>query len=971
MGPDILVEDLRKDLAAGRVLVVVGTGVSIQASGNDARAGWSGLILDGINHCVGVGMLTADEANALRDKLEKHKNDRNTLLAVAERIQTLLDEGELREWLQKSVGKLPLRDREIIDAIHSLEARLATTNYDDLLSRGRPLTAVPWTNLPFVLELIKEDRKGILHFHGYYDVPESVVLGVRSYQKILEERGAQDIQKIVAAHNTLLFIGCGSEGLADPNFGALLEWCESLFGSSKYRHYCLCRTSESQALKAKYKSLSFVEYGDNYEDLSPALRALAPPKFAGSTLPTAGYCFGRDKEVKELISKLLEKKTEPIPILGGPGMGKTTIALKAMNDKRVATRFGTRRWFVRCDGVRTRAELAAAIARAIGIEITPNVETSVLTELANGQAAFVIDNAETPLDAERQPVEDFLSLLATIESLALVVTIRAQKRPATVAWGSTIEVNPLSDKAARTAFVAAAGRRSFAKDPRLSRLLSVLDGVPLAITLMGRFAESFKSLELVWERWNAKKTATMSTGLDRLTNIQKSYELSIEVLSSEARRFLSVLAMLPDGVANVDLPGIFKDPEHATDELRERALIEQEEKRVRMLAPLREYVVAAHVAEAADESRAVDHYLALAAHEGAKVGAMGGAEAVARLAPEVANMETMLGGSGVVGSSSVIQAVYGWGEFMRFAGLGSATVIERLNERSEAANLMKVAARCLLSLGDIALHRSEHDAARYRYEKALPIYHQTGDWLGEANCVKGLGDIALERSDHDTARDRYQEALPLYRKADDLLGEANCIRRLGHIALERSDHDMARDRFQEALPLYRKINDLLGEANCVMSLGDIAFADSDFVVAKDQYYQALPLYRRVGSPRSEAYCVKSLGDIALRGSDFATAWDRYHEALRLFRSVGDPLGEANCIRSFGDIALSSQNRAEAGAHYWEALGLYERIAEPYSIGETRRRLAHLTNKAERAKGPRGRGARRVAQHQAGGPCRQT
>ncbi len=85
----------------------------------------------------------------------------------------------------------------------------------------------------------------------------------------------------------------------------------------------------------------------------------------------------------------------------------------------------------------------------------------------------------------------------------------------------------------------------------------------------------------------------------------------------------------------------------------------------------------------------------------------------------------------------------------------------------------------------MALRRSDHEAARSRYEEALPLYRRVGDILGEANCISGLGGVAARRSDHEASRSRYEEALPLYRRVGDILGEANCIKSLGDIALRR------------------------------------------------------------------------------------------------------------------------------------------------------------------------------------------
>jgi tetratricopeptide (TPR) repeat protein len=984
-----LIEDLRDRLAKGDVLVVAGTGVSIQASGNSPCASWSGLIADGIEHCVGTNLMSEAEALPLREQLRS--TTPATLIKVAETVSKTLgapDGGEFLRWLQMSVGKLPSKDGAIIDAIHELQSPVATTNYDDLLTRGRGIDALPWTSA-LAPEIIRGDREAVLHLHGYYLYPESVILGVSSYEKILSDYSAQGLQQAVIARSTLLFVGSG-DGLQDPNFGPLLDWSAKAFGKSIYRHYCLCRSSERAALQKRFpldSRLFYIEYGSDHSDLAPFLRRelvpfakLRKPVFA--TLPNPGYCIGRDAEVEEVVAALLADKPKPLPILGGPGMGKTTIALTALRDARVAGRFGPRRSFIRCDGVKTRQDLAAAIAQALGIRLSSNVEPEVVTALAARPSALLIDNAETPLDAGKEDVVELLASLASIETLALIVTIRGHKRPPRIPWLSTMEAERLNTTDAGDVFVKVSGRPQFATDPHLAQLLGALDGMALAITLMARYSEAYEKLEPVWLRWQALHTAMLKEGSGRLENLNVSYALSIEVLSSEARRLLSMLAMLPGGVAAIDLPLVFPDPEEAAHELRGRALVFEEGKRLRMLAPLREYVSAEHPPGDDDPRRVVDHYLGLAMIEGAKVGAEGGSGAVSRLAPEVGNVEAMFVSSGLAGFGPIGPVVYGWAEFMRFTGVGSTGVVETVAARARESGDSKDAARCIESLGDIARSRSDHERARGRFEEALQLYQKVGDLPGEANCIWSLGDIAWSRSDHEGARSRYEEALPLYRKVGSVLGEANCIQSLGNIALRRSDDDGARARYEEALPLYRKVGDVLGEANCIKSLGDIALrrsddegareryeealalnrkvgsvvgeanciqslghialARSDYEGARSRYEEALPLYRKVGDVLGEANCIRGLGDIALNRSDHDGARARYEEALPLYRKVGDVLGEANCILRLGDIALSRSDDEGARARYEEALPLYQRIREPYSMGWTHRRLASLS-----------------------------
>ncbi len=715
MGQGVLIDDLRKDLSADRVLIVVGSGASIQATG-DFCASWDGLIRAGISHCAGTSRLTDAEGERLLGQLDE--NDPARRIEVAERLTEALGGsggGEFRVWLNRSLGKLELRDRTLIDAIHDLGARIATTNYDDLLSRGRDgLQDIDWTDVAAVSEFVHGDRKGVLHLHGYFDRPESVILGIRSYEALQHSEHAQAIQKAISIHDTLLFIGCG-DGLSDPNLGPLIEWIDRLFRRSGYRHYCLCRTSEKEPLRQRYPGscLAFISYGDGYHDLTPFLRkTFADRRIPAEALPPVGYCFGRSREVSRVVRGLSKNCPQTMLIQGAPGIGKTPIAKKAIKNKAVARPFRGRRWFVRCHGAKSRAEVVAAIAQAAGVAVTGETERDVLALMKKGPAALVLDNAETPLDWDRDNVEQLLVDLANIESLALVVTLRGSQRPRKVAWGGRIEPKRLSDTAARYAFLAGS-KKEFAKDPYLPRILGLLDGIPLEITLMAPFAERYSSLETVWNRWKVMRSTTID---DRAA----FYELSIGALTIDARRLLSVLALFPEGVAHRDLPSVFLKPDDAADELRGRSLVMDEGRRVRMVVPLREYVSQQHAPATEDKLRADAHYMELL-----NKSAGTGAEAIERLAPEVANIEATFVRSSGIRRRPRKEAIQSWIELMDTSGLGSTSLLREILEQALEHGITEDIARAMIRLAEIALKRSTPDA-KSLYDRVLELFPVVG-----------------------------------------------------------------------------------------------------------------------------------------------------------------------------------------------------------------------------------------------------
>src|SRR4029077_537843 len=118
-----------------------------------------------------------------------------------------------------------------------------------------------------------------------------------------------------------------------------------------------------------------------------------------ATLPPLARCFGRECEIYELVDQLLADEHVPVPIVGAPGIGKTTIALAALHESRVAERYNGRRYFIRCDGIQTRDALIVQIGLAFALSPSPNLRSAVISELSISPAVLFLDNVETPWES--------------------------------------------------------------------------------------------------------------------------------------------------------------------------------------------------------------------------------------------------------------------------------------------------------------------------------------------------------------------------------------------------------------------------------------------------------------------------------------------------------------------------------------------------------------------------------------------
>ncbi|KAJ7349728.1 hypothetical protein DFH08DRAFT_935707 [Mycena albidolilacea] len=316
-----------------------------------------------------------------------------------------------------------------------------------------------------------------------------------------------------------------------------------------------------------------------------------------SMLPSKPKIFyGRQSEV-ETIMKILNQESPRIAILGGGGMGKTSLAKVILHYPQTLEKF-QHRFFVSAEAATTSIELAALIGLHVGLNPGTNLTRPVVQYLSQKPSCLLIlDNLETvwePMQS-RGGIEEFLSLLTEVKQLALLITMRGAERPGKVHWTHPflLPLQPLSAEAAQQTFMDITDNAYKKED--MEQILQFTDNMPLAVDLIAHLSE-YEGLSNVLARWKTERTSLLSLGHDRKSNMDVSISLSLSSprITSESKELLSLLSILPDGLSDGELVK-YKLPIRnilscKTALLATSLAYQDSDRRLRSLMPMREHV---------------------------------------------------------------------------------------------------------------------------------------------------------------------------------------------------------------------------------------------------------------------------------------------------------------------------------------------------------------------------------------------
>jgi predicted ATPase len=653
---------------------------------------------------------------------------------------------------------------------------------------------------------------------------------------------------------------------------------------------------------------------------------------------------GRRREVA--AAKRLLRRHRLVTLTGGPGVGKTRLALRIAAHLTDAFPDGV--WLVELAALEDDTFLAPTVADALGIrDLSGRPAMVVLAEfLHDNDLLLVLDNCEHVVDACARLVSDLLQAAPRLRVLAT-------SRQALRAGGEyLLEVPPLpvpdteEPPAARAlarneavqlfATRAALARPGFTVDARnratVARVCRRLEGIPLAIELTAARvrALSLEQIQTRLENYYFELLAEASrTALPRVQTLHTAITWSFELCTEQEQRVWARASVFTGGFDLQAAEEVCTGTGIARQEVLElvaglvdksvliRAKDATEDAtaaRYRMLEAIRQYGeqrLASSGHQTAVRLRHRDHYRRLA---------------------EQAEREW-------VGPNELA-----WFAWFRREHANLRTALEFcLTEPGQARAGLQIAA----SLWNHWTRSGWFGEARHWLDSALDLDREPSSARAKALWVNGW--LALIQADWTAGLSMVQECRELAERLGDEHSLAHATRISGVAAFFRDDIPRAVALFEDALPGLRAAGDRCGVWSTLLHLVVSTSAAGDADRALTFGEECLSLVEDCGGSMSKSWALWVHGLGRWITGDRQQADRLTREALRTGRPLDDQWGTAHCLEILAWIAAAERNAERAArllggaARLWRSTGTspseLRHLAPAHTLCEQRTRHA--------------------------------
>ncbi|MDT0329349.1 tetratricopeptide repeat protein [Nocardiopsis lambiniae] len=634
--------------------------------------------------------------------------------------------------------------------------------------------------------------------------------------------------------------------------------------------------------------------------------------------PAPAHFTGREEELAELDAIMPTGGADAKVglVLGGPGAGKTALALRYAH--RVRDRFPDGVLYIDLRGFDMSsppadpAEVLGGLLRDLGLAESVPTDLDGLTrryrsELYGRRCLIVLDNA---LDSDQVS-----PLLPDLSTCAVLVTCRNTMPGLSMDVGvHEVGIGDLSPESAVDLLRKIIGGRL--PLPDLGRIAKLCAFHPLALCIVGARGRAFapNDLDYFIDDLGRGRLGLFGPSRDRKSSLREVFALSYRGLSSRQQWVFRILGLHPGPTVSSETATMLHLDHGELLWLCESHLLERSGKdRHRFHDLLHEYAGERAMEMGPSGRQAELRRILLAYLERAEA-----RDAV--IDPWRPRISRRF--SGRVEQRERAEAEAWFDEELE----NLAAAVQSAHREGER----ELAWRLALAPSSYFFGRKPWATWIRMQETGAAAAREQGEASAEAWLCDGLGVAYRERGSHTEALRYFYEALALFQGEREQEGEAEVRLHLAQTYRETGEPERALREAKDARELFLRFGSEHGQARVSNLLGGIHAAMGDLSEAMGCTREAVSLFDVLGDEHGHAWAVNNLALILAKTGRHEEAIDAFHRA-RVVRERIDPYGLAFTHKGLGDTLVAADRPNEARHHHREAWRIFDGLGDPRAV----------------------------------------
>ena len=676
--------------------------------------------------------------------------------------------------------------------------------------------------------------------------------------------------------------------------------------------------------------------------------------------------IGRDEISLRLQQRLCIGKGVVLATINGlPGVGKTTLAVELAHDEEVQKHFSDG---VLWAGLGPTPDMFAILSHwctLLGVSSQQSAKLKTIEDysktlrVAIGQRRLllVID------DAWR--IEAALAFKVGGPHCAYVLTTRFPNlaQMFTSGAGESVILHELSPEDGLI-LLARLAPEVVKSEPAAARaLVEAVGGLPLALTLMGRYLRSQgqsgqpRRIRTALERLRIADERLRLTGqvapLERPPSLAPAVPLSLQTVLAVsdrqldeqeqlALRALSVFPAKPNSFSEEAALAASGGPVEVLDALSDAGLLESSGPGRYMLHQVITDYAKAHLTDTTAYQRAGDYFASyIEQHK----------RDYDLLTQEANNIFAVLDAAYTYGYyASLVRCINALFPFLFTRGLHARHASIHIERAAEAARHLSddaLLATVLIHQGKAVYKQGDYGKAEGALQEARELASRVKDPRLLSEALMLLGVLARFRTSYDQAETYLQESIALARQSNDPHLLSDVLAHLGSAFSDRGRYAEAETYNREGLSIARRTGDREGIAQMLINLSSIAILRGEYALGEAYGQEALALAREIGFLDSVCVMLTNLGSIAQDQHNYAKAEAYFSEALAVARQVEDSKVASADLGSLGSLAVLQGRYEQGEAYLKEGLALARQIGDIWLLGAVLLECGELYLKQQR------------------------